>query len=333
MVLGGMLVASCAPAADWVVLRGQSDDSPGRVSLDPPPVPGPDDPPVALPTPDPAAEAWTPEQLLPESSLKVETIDTEDSVSSALASLQLTWLAGGGNDFGFLSGVFQKQPSTGHSAAAALMAQPGWGIHWLEGTDSLDLEPRLYQFTIPIDLSTEVDGGFAVDMGVTPGWFTDGVNRRPEMFRLLGHFVVTAPVSAEHQMTLGFVYLDRDDIAALPVAGLIIDQPAFGRRFELVFPRPHLSWRLTDDGESSCWFTLTGELGGGSYAMKRLDRTNDVMTYRDLRLSGGLEFRKGERLRGLCEAGWAFDRSLKFRTHRGDQSPGDTVLVRMTLAY
>lgn len=333
----GILFGSCSLAADWVVLRGQSDDSPGRVSLDPPPLPAPGDPPVALPAPDPAAETWTSEQLLPQSatepSLKVETTKTEESVSEALASLQLTWLAGSGDDFGFFSGVFQGLPKEERSSAAAMMARPGWGIHWINGADSLKLEPRLFQFTIPIHCSTEIDDVWTVDMGVTPGWFTDGVNKRPEMFRLLGHYVVTARMTSEHLLTLGFVYLDRDDIAALPVAGLIIDQPHLGRRFELVFPRPHLAWRIAEYGEAACWFTLTGELGGGSYAIKRYDRTNDVMTYRDLRLIGGLEFLKGKRLLGSVEAGWVFDRSLEFRTENGNQKPGDTVLVRMTLAY
>lgn len=337
MLLGGMLVASCAPAADWVVLRGQSDDFPGRVSLDPPPLPAPDNAPLALPVPDPAAETWTPEQVLPRSltepALKNDTGDTVKVVSEALASLQFTWLAGSGDDFGFFSGVFQELPKSGHSAVATAMVQPGWGIHWINGADSLKLEPRLYQFTIPLDCTTEIDDVWTVDMGITPGWFTDGVNKRPEMFRLLGHYVVTARMTSEHLLTLGFVYLDRDDIAALPVAGLIIDQPHRGRRFELVFPRPHLAWRIAEYGEAACWFTLTGELGGGSYAIKRYDRTNDVMTYRDLRLIGGLEFLKGKRLLGSVEAGWVFDRSLEFRTENGNQKPGDTALVRMTLAY
>lgn len=337
MLLGGMLFPSCAPAADWVILRGQSDDSPGRVSLDPPSVPASEDLPSSLPAPEQAEEAWTPEQLLPRSvtepALKNDTGDTVKVVSEALASLQLTWLAGSGDDFGFLSGVFQELPKSGHSAAATAMAQPGWGIHWINGADSLKLEPRLYQFTIPLDCTTEIDDVWTVDMGITPGWFTDGVNKRPEMFRLLGHYVVTARMTSEHLLTLGFVYLDRDDIAALPVAGLIIDQPHRGCRFELVFPRPHLAWRIAEYGEAACWFTLTGELGGGSYAIKRYDRTNDVLTYRDLRLIGGLEFLKGKRLLGSVEAGWVFDRSLEFRTENGNQQPGDTALVRMSLAY
>jgi len=266
-----------------------------------------------------------------EGSAALEGDQVKDSDRKYLTGPELTYVGGGSENLGMFSLIFSKLEEPGE-ASAYLLGRPGWGITWLSGPETPEVPPRLYQFSIPLGTGVEGDE-WKVSASLTPAWMTDGVNRRPEMFRLMGHAALTRKLSDNNSLTAGFVYLNRDDIAALPVAGIVIDQPDRGRRLELVFPRPHLAWRLHEFSQSSYWLTMTGELGGGSYAIKHQDRTPDVMTYHDLRMITGVEFHDRGELAGRLEAGWVFDRSLEFRTNRGNQDLKDTFLVRMTLAY
>ena len=211
-------------------------------------------------------------------------------------------------------------------------SQPGWGVTWLNGPASTDLPPRLYQFTFPFAGIVKADD-WVIDLGVTIGWFTDGVNRRPEMFRALARAAVYYQLDAETQIAAGVVYLDRDDIHALPVAGIIFDSPDEGYRYELVFPRPRALWRVKQTEESSRWLTLTGELGGGSWAIKRDDRTPDVLTLRDIRLLLGLEFRRQNEHRNVFEIGWVSNRAVETRTGRGDYKPPDAFICQFMLEF
>ena len=59
--------------------------------------------------------------------------------------------------------------------------------------------------------------------------------------------------------------------------------------------------------------------------------TDDVVTYRDLRLSLGMSGR--EQLRSELEIGYVFSRDLSYRSGVGDFAPGDTVMVRSSHRY
>ena len=80
-------------------------------------------------------------------------------------------------------------------------------------------------------------------------------------------------------LVFGIDYLDRGDIKLLPVGGLIwTPNPAM--RFEVVFPRPRAVFQLSDRYR----LYVSGELGGGSWAIRRVSQDDDLATYRDLRV-------------------------------------------------
>jgi hypothetical protein len=257
----------------------------------------------------------------------------EDDRKPDPGALVFTYIPGSGDDFGMFGFEFRGTPEPHMPEVSMLTAQPGWGITWLNGPLNNDLPPQLYHFAFTLGGQAKVNDDLVVDLAITPGWYTDFENRRPEAFRLLGRAAWYYRLDQQTQVAAGFVYLNRDDIAILPVAGLILDDEGAGHRYELVFPRPKMSWRLSETGTSSRWFTLGGELGGGSWAVKRPDRKPDVLTYRDFRFVGGLEIHGEDGRRAAFEAGWLFGRAIESRTGRDDYNPPDAAMIRMVLDY
>lgn len=123
---------------------------------------------------------------------------------------------------------------------------------------------------------------------------------------------------------LGVEVLDRDDISVLPVGGFVL-RPNDRFIFELVFPRPRIQARITPSHTAY----VAGELGGGTWAVERGDG-DDNATYRDLRLFVGLMDFSGD---SALELGWAFDRSLEFRSGDGNSTFEDAVILRFRAHY
>ena len=120
----------------------------------------------------------------------------------------------------------------------------------------------------------------------------------------------------------GVEVLDRDDVSALPVFGLLW-RPYDDLVVECVFPRPRIQLRLSDNRA----LTFGGELGGGTWAIQREDLSRDNATYRDIRLTWGITSFDDDDDSTL-EVGWAFDRSLEYRSARGDTNLEGAFLLR-----
>lgn len=259
--------------------------------------------------------------------------DDEEKAEADPGAVIFTYIPGGGNDFGLFGVELRSVPPVNMPQASTMTAEPGWGITWLNGPEKNDLPPQLYHLTFTIGGQAKINDDLVLDLAVTPGWYSDWENRRPEAFRLLGRAAWYFRVGDNTQAAAGFVYLNRDDIPILPVVGLIVADEERGQRWELVFPRPKMSWRVSRTETSSRWLTLGGELGGGSWAIKRPDRKPDVLTYRDIRLVGGLEFQGEKGRRAAFEAGWLFGRAIESRTGRDDYNPPDAAMIRMVIDY
>lgn len=262
-----------------------------------------------------------------------ETEDEDVAKKSQGAAMVFTYVPGSGDQLGMFGFDFRSVPPADLPQASTLTMNTGWGITWLNGPSSTDLPPQLFHVTIDIGGIAKINDEWAVDLAITPAWYTDWVNRRPEAFRLGGRGAWYYRFDESVQLAAGFVYLNRDDIPALPVAGVVLGNDESGRRHELIFPRPKLAWRIAETDTADHWFYVNGELGGGSWAIKRLDRTPDVVTYRDYRLMSGFEFRRKKGSRGAIEAGWLFNRAVESRTGRGDFDPTDAFITRFWLDY
>jgi hypothetical protein len=138
------------------------------------------------------------------------------------------------------------------------------------------------------------------------------------------------PASSDIDFVLGVDYLDRDDVAALPVAGMSLRNLLLDDlRLDLVFPRPRVSWLLSPRSR----LYTAGALGGGTWDVEFPDSSGQLVTYRDYRLSLGLEQRQGEDGLTNLEVAWVFGRQLERRGDPAAVELNDAVLLIMTLRH
>jgi len=250
-----------------------------------------------------------------------------------------TWLCGGsaphalGEYQAELRGTFALPlPSRRHP----LLLMPGFAVHWLEGPKAADLPPRLYDAYLQLRWLHKLSSRWSADLSVTPGVYSDFEQSSHEAIRTSGHFGAMWDWTPTTKIALGVVYLDRRDYRILPFAGMIWE-PSPDVIFELMVPRPKIARRvywygaMTDDVQD--WVYLAGEIGGGTWAMRRTDGTDDVVTYSDLRLILGLERKVLFGMDYRMEMAYVFARKLKYESAAPELIPSDTIMLRAGLTY
>lgn len=218
-----------------------------------------------------------------------------------------------------------------------LLVTPGFGstfIDEMNGPSDPGLPSQLYENWIQARWLTKIGNRFGVDLAVAPGWYSDFVNDSSQAFRITGHGFGAWEANADLRIVAGVIYLDRHDVNMLPAGGLLWT-PDEKRRFELVFPRPRMAWKISENQHSAHWLYLAGEFGGNQWAVRRDSGANDVVVYHDYRLLLGLERRPAELgLNWRFETGWVTGRLVEYYiTDTADYHPSDTFLVRCGIWY
>lgn len=253
--------------------------------------------------------------------------------------LDATWLADGRGDAALGDTQLEIRarfamplPSRRHP----LLITPGFAVHFLDGPVSPDLPARVYDTYVQFRWLHWLSERWSIDLSVTPGVFSDFQQGTDEALRITGHFGTMWTLTPALKILLGVAYLDREDLRIMPFAGLIWE-PRDDVKFELVVPRPKISKRVYWSGactdEVQDWVYLAGELGGGSWAVRRADDTNDVVTYRDLRLILGLERKAMDALDYRLELAYIFARKTEFESDTPKTKPADTVMLRVGVTY
>jgi hypothetical protein len=235
----------------------------------------------------------------------------------------LDWIPGGGDQFGMFSIVWDHYQKAGVNNGLGA----GLGIHFLSGPDQTDMPARVYDFSLAYQFRRQL-GPFAFDVAAAVLAASDfkGSARKGILFP--SHAVGFLRVSPTVDVVLGVDYLDRGDIKLLPVAGMIWTASP-DMRFELVFPRPRAVFQVADGYR----VYLSGELGGGSWAVERVAEFNDLATYRDLRISIGLESDDKDGLRSSFEIGYLFDRRMLYSSGIGNMNLDDAVVFRLVTTF
>ena len=249
-----------------------------------------------------------------------------------------SWLPrNGDNGFGFdsleLKSVLGLPCPT---RAFPLLITPGFAVHYLDGPAAVALPPQLYDAYVEFRWLGHVTPRLGIDVAVTPAEDSDFRQDSSRALRITGHGIAAWNWSPTLTLVLGADYLDRTDVPLLPVAGLIWT-PDDLTKYSLVFPQPKISRRVfwfgacNDDVQD--WVYLGGELGGGTWAIRRSDGANDVLNYRDLRAFIGIERQAPGQLSPRLEVGYVFARKLSLDQAGTDYYPRDTLMLRGALAY
>ncbi len=239
----------------------------------------------------------------------------------------------GGNDLGMttldLRSIFAFPLPTEHSP---LLLTPGYAWTSVSGPDFVDVPGQLHEAYFDIRYIKRFTPALAIDLGITPGLYSDFEGNHEHAFRLGARGLVAMTYSPTTQIVVGLAYLDREDVDFLPLGG-IVWTPNDAQRLELVSPRPRYAQRWSKQEDREVWWYVAGEIGGGSWAVRRECGCSDVLNYYDLRAAFGLEFKNPQGVGGLFEAGYVFYRHLEYLSGGPVFEPDDTFVVRAGMTF
>lgn len=228
-----------------------------------------------------------------------------------------------------------------------LLVTPRFGVNWLDGpigtTDPngrfpTDLPPRLYDAEIEFrHLRKFGDGPWAMDAAVTVGYYSDFEKGSSDAVRVSGRAIGVYEGTPGTKWLLGVVYVNRAGLRVFPAVGVIHENPEAGMRWDLVFPRPRVSWQLPGGIPGSGderWVYIGGEFGGGIWTIQQpTTLLEDELTYSDVRILAGYERKIIGGLTRRFEVGYVFVRELEYASAAPDVDLDDTLFLRCGLKY
>ena len=258
--------------------------------------------------------------------------------------VQDTWLApiGGDKKLGVddldLSLTFQFPFPLFETRQAPLLLTPGFAFHFWEGPvtqapDSADLPPRTYDAYLDVAWDPEISPWLSAELDVRVGVYSDFDLVTSHSIRVIGAGDAVITVSPVWKVKLGAAYIDRNKVKLLPIAG-IVWTPNEDTHWELVFPHPKLSNRLNTINNTTFWWYVAGEYGGGSWTIRRMGGWGDDVDYNDIRISLGVDWASQMNWKGMFEVGYAFNREIIYRSLAPPSfDPSGTIMLRAGLAY
>lgn len=218
-----------------------------------------------------------------------------------------------------------------------LLITPGFGIHFFEGPvtvepNGADLPPNTYDAYLDTAWHPQITPWLGANLGVRVGAYSDFQTFNTNSIRIMGRGLGVVTLTPTLKIAAGVVYIDRVLIKLFPAGGLIWT-PNPDSRYDILFPNPKLAHRWTTLGNTDVWFYVSGEYGGGSWTINRIDGT-DQADYNDIRVNLGIEGYGYRGLHGFFEVGYVFNRQIIYRYAPEDNyNPSDTVMLRAGLEY
>lgn len=244
---------------------------------------------------------------------------------------QITYL--GGDDLGFTDlELWSKWVFPTISEYSLLTLTPGYGLHLLDGPTAPDLPGQLHDLYLDIQWITPLSREWAVELGLTPGFYGDFETDANDAFRLGARVVGYYTMSPVWRFAAGVAYLDREDVEFFPLGG-VIWTPDPDTRLEAVLPRPKYSRRISCFGDCEDWVYLAGEFGGGSWAFEPPAGPSDKVNYYDWRVAIGWERRSKCGPCMLLELGYVFNRRLELASGGPVFEPDDTFMLRGMIGF
>ena len=252
-------------------------------------------------------------------------------ISHKKATGSITWLPGSGDELGIFSLALSE--TVEFPRFEGLTTTPRFGVHYLDGPLRTDLPARVYDTSMSFRWFNKVNEKWSYELEVAPGVYSDFKNVTSDSLRITGKGLAYYVHSRSKQFVMGVVYLDREDIMLLPAAGMIM-WFSESSRLELIFPKPKFTYRVEKDESKERWLYVAGEFGGGSWAIRRGPTGfDDIVTYSDLRLMGGVETKYNNGMISQFEIGYVFNRKLEYKSDIGNYDISPTGMVRYQLTF
>lgn len=222
---------------------------------------------------------------------------------------------------------------------APLKIIPAAGARWFEGpvapfgTPRPDLPPWVTDFYVDLTWRPRLAEWLFIDMRVTPGFYSDLQNTSSDAFRMRGHGMAIIALSEKFQILLGVAYINRYNYKVVPLGG-IRWVPNEDTELRLFVPAPRITHRIAWWGDAKVNVYLTGDYGGGIWAIRRENGQDDSVDYSDFRLVSGIEAEFPGNRRWFAEVGYVFNRRIDYVSNVPTTfRPTDTIMFRMGVAY
>ena len=232
---------------------------------------------------------------------------------------------------------YHSQANLNH---APLLITPGFGLQLWDGPETsasmlADLPPSTYDVFLDAAWNPQFTPLFGAELGIRVGIYTNWDVLVWESWRIMGRAVGTLQLTPTMQGKAGIVYLDRNQVKLLPVIGMTW-VPNANARYDILFPTPKASWRVSEMMNRSVWTFIAGEYGGGAWTFRRSTGQISPFDYNDIRITLGTELvpKTPQGLSGSLEVGYVFYRQLFYVDGPPQiQDLPDTWMLRLGLAY
>jgi hypothetical protein len=213
----------------------------------------------------------------------------------------------------------------------ALLVTPGFGFHSWIGQEQLDLPPRVFDAYVDVNARWQFNETWGLNLGVTPGAYGDFESFSSKTFQMTGWGLLVWTWSPKFSLLGGVAVVRQLESHILPIGGALWT-PDDDTRIELFIPRPRLARRLIAGECREVWLYLAGEFGGGAWSITLPGDDDELVIYNDLRVIAGIEWLEIDRLTGVVEAAYVFDREI-LAFGLSQARPSDTFMLRASLAF
>ena len=214
-----------------------------------------------------------------------------------------------------------------------LAFQPGLRTYFLDGPSVVDVPSTLYDAQLSMVWRKKYSDRWQSNVWLQPKIRSDFETSKDSFFFSGGAYAKYTWTPNVFDLYLGAFFLDRDDVSVLPAVGFVWT-PTPDIRYELLLPRPKIAKRLTRIGDcKETWAYLSGQLGGGSFAVQRASGAEDKVTIRDLRLFVGWESVRPGGAGKFVEAGYVFNRGVEYARNDEEYEFGDSLMLRAGMRF
>lgn len=205
------------------------------------------------------------------------------------------------------------------------------GTTFFDAPAALDVPEQVYGLQADLNWFIPLRETWSLAVGLGGGVYSDLSSGRG--FRVTGRAIVFKEYSKQLKLSAGVMILGRENLPAVPVAGLTY-LPTEDWKIEVLIPRPRVARRVKWDGSREHWVYGGIELfGGNSWAIEQPGGVEDTLIYKDNRLIVGYETKAPGSFGGRVELGYVFTRQLEFEKSPAELEPGGTILLRAGVSY
>ncbi len=223
--------------------------------------------------------------------------------------------------------------------SSPLLVSPGFGVHSFDAPQGLNMPAATYDIYTSISWLKPLNEKWTLNLGCTPGVYSDLQDSYSDSFRVSARAIGICNYSPTLKIMVGAAYTPNSPLGwpVMPFGGMIWT-PSEDQRYDIMFPMLKYSRRVAlsktaDDKNVETWAYCGLGMGGGSWAFRREDGSDDTVTLRDFRFLIGVERKTVGGLTAHLETGYVFERKISFDSNTPNYYPDTAVMVRGGVTY